>query len=79
MNTMWDNITQSNVCIIGLAEGNKSENGEEIFEEILTKHFSKFKTSIHRSKKLRESQAWWIQRNQTSYHHSQMIENWRQK
>lgn len=29
MNIMWDNIKQSNVCIAGLAEGNKSENEVE--------------------------------------------------
>lgn len=29
MNIMWENVKQSNVCIVGLAEGNKSENEVE--------------------------------------------------
>ena len=37
---LWDNIKHSNVCIIGVPEGEKREKGpEKIFKEIIAENF----------------------------------------
>ena len=39
--TSWDNIKYTNICIIGVPEGKKSEKGlEKIFKDITAKNFS---------------------------------------
>ena len=38
---LWDNIKHSNVCIIGVPEGEKREKGpEKIFKEIIAENFT---------------------------------------
>ena len=38
--TSWDNIKYTNICIIGVPEGEEREKGpEKIFEEIITENF----------------------------------------
>ena len=37
---LWDNIKCTNICIIGVPEGEEREKGpEKIFEEIIVKNF----------------------------------------
>ena len=37
---LWDNIKCTNICIIGVPEGEEREKGpKKIFEEIIVKHF----------------------------------------
>ena len=37
---LWDNIKRTNICIIGVPEGEEREKGpEKIFEEIIVKNF----------------------------------------
>ena len=38
---LWDNIKCTNICIIGVPEGEEREGGpEKIFEEIITENFT---------------------------------------
>ena len=37
---LWDNVKRTNICIIGVPEGQEREKGpEKIFEEIIVKNF----------------------------------------
>ena len=37
---LWDNVKRSNICIIGVPEGEEREKGtEKIFQEIIAKNF----------------------------------------
>ena len=41
---LWDNMKQTNLCIIGITEGEEKEKGiENIFEEIMTENFPNLK------------------------------------
>ena len=37
---LWENIKQSNICLLGFPEGEESDKGpEKIFEEIIAENF----------------------------------------
>ena len=37
---LWDNVKRTNICIIGVQEGEEREKGtEEIFQEIIAENF----------------------------------------
>ena len=44
---LWDNIKRTNICIIGVPEGEEREKGpKKIFEEIIVKNFPNMGTEI---------------------------------
>ena len=56
---LWDNIKCTNICIIGVPEGEEKEKGpEKIFEEIIAEKFPNMgKEIVTPVQKCRESQA----------------------
>lgn len=57
---LWDDISRSNVHIIGISKGeNRGKKAEEIFEDAIVENFPKLMTDTkpHNHKKLREYQA----------------------
>ena len=54
---LWDNIKCTNICIIGVPEGEDREKGpEKIFEEIILENFTNMgKKYPPKSRKRRES------------------------
>ena len=53
------NMSHKNISIMGIAEGEESEQGiENLFEEIMTENFPNLvKEKIHKPRKLRDSQT----------------------
>ena len=56
---LWDKIKHTNICIIGVPEGEERDKGpENIFEEIIVENFPNMRKEIApKSRKHRESQA----------------------
>ena len=55
---IWDNIKCTNICIIGVSEGEKREREkgpEKIFEEIIAKNFHNMGKETLKSRTLRET------------------------
>ena len=57
LRTPWDNIKCTNICIIGVPEGEEKKKGpEKIFEDIIAKNFRNMRKEIlTESRKCRES------------------------
>ena len=52
----WDNITRTNIRIIGVPEEEEKEKGyEKIFEEIIVENFPNMEKEIVKSKRRKES------------------------
>ena len=44
---LWDNAKHTNICVIGVPEGEEREKGtEKIFEEIIAENFPNMKKGI---------------------------------
>ena len=55
---LWDNIKFTNICIIGVPEGEEREKGNwKIFKEIIDENFPNLGKKIVKSRKHRDSQA----------------------
>ena len=53
---LWDNIKRTNICIIGVPEGEEREKGpEKILEEFIVENFPNMGKEIIKSRKHKES------------------------
>ena len=46
VNHIRDNIKHTNICIIGIPEGEEKEKGQKTFEEIKIENFPNLKTKV---------------------------------
>ena len=52
----WDNIKNTNICTIGVPEGEEKEKGpRKIFEDIIAKNFPNMRKETFKSRKCKES------------------------
>ena len=53
---LWNNIKRTNICIIGVPEGEEKEKSpEKIFEDIIAENFPNTRKETLKSRKSRES------------------------
>ena len=39
LRNLWENLNRSNICIIGVPEGEKQQESENLFEQIMKENF----------------------------------------
>ena len=70
MRTLWDNLQRSNICIIGMSEGEEKEQEiTNLFEKIMKENFPNLvKETDMQVQENTESQTRWMQRAPPTRH-----------